>query len=865
MGRYIAPHYLYDRLIFPNGVPNGVGPVLTMGPENTVSTRSNSQFISDLNLLTEKAEFIDSGRNFSGVLITTDIDYSNSTGEAFLMEMKGNMYGNNLPLSSIIQGYIYDNTIISTTGFSTLESFNSILATNLNGKLCFWFSKISYWQGFSVKVTGVTGAGINSKTNRVVSIIEQGTDPGGTKRVAIPITTIGTQDWTKENFVDLTSNQLAIKGDKEFYNNLSVRESTRINLKGSVDIAHYIQHFPDDTDGFGVSTGFTVKPYYNANVNWFKVDNTGAYSLGEKLITEPQLKEYYKNFNNTVSNQSMLISNGSQWTSIGNTGNDFDGELSNRTIEGTFANFNAYSDISKTLGFTLFAPTSTVQGMYYKTWYGSGQTLWKRLIDSTDIQNYTTYSFLAQNYALRAGSNATDTWVNTSYGLINNPSIPGKILNSAGNSDLISSTYGTVMGMINNEGIANGNPTNDWYHRIKMLHPNAQGYFTEIFVQMTGGSSMWIKRLEAGVPVDPIKIWDHSELNPNEINNFRYAYQNVLSDVLNYGSNSGDFTRYSKLNGTSFDRRRIGISVIDTRNTDNDFSSNGQPNFLPSGNNPNIKHSMFPLFHEVGSRSWQSSIITKGWSDSYKAWRITGPANMNNSEEDFYLGQTRSSDGAWFVERMIWTDRYFNYTNILQWNDIFNNGIRVNTVFTPNSGHGLLLSDDYPGGNSGLFDDSEQRSVAGKMGDYYHYGSNYGNYDGINFNYHTRLITVGKEITNDEDKVQIAGNLSVDAKFYTGGDIELILNPLYNENGDVRDSRNAHIYIVTGNTVKLPQKPILGQRIEIFNNSDFPIQVQHDNIGTLFSVGGFRKTTGIVYSHGFFFDEEPVKIKKFDV
>ncbi|MNY59510.1 hypothetical protein D3C86_1959700 [compost metagenome] len=95
--------------------------------------------------------------------------------------------------------------------------------------------------------------------------------------------------------------------------------------------------------------------------------------------------------------------------------------------------------------------------------------------------------------------------------------------------------------------------------------------------------------------------------------------------------------------------------------------------------------------------------------------------------------------------------------------------------------------------------------------------------------------------------------------------MQLILNPLYNTDGDVRRSRNAHIYIVTRETVRLPQKPILGQRIEIFNDSDSYIEVTHDNVGTMFKVPGFCKITGIAANKGFKFDTEPIYTKQYDI
>ncbi len=272
------------------------------------------------------------------------------------------------------------------------------------------------------------------------------------------------------------------------------------------------------------------------------------------------ITDYYKINNGGISNQSQLVSNGLQFISVGNSGNNFDGDLANKTLEGTFANFSGASKNSKELGFSLFAPTSINQGIYYKNYYHSGQeTPWKKLIDSTEIRNYATnsfvdstyikkwenadaigfssgqsseapyiyhhtdgyvflatHNFLAKNYALRTGSNATDTWANASNGLGNNPYIPGKVKNASGNSTLAAATHGNVMGFINIYGAGQGNPTDDnWWYRIKMLHDNAAGYYGEIAVQMTGGmNSLRYKRHENGSDGKWIEVWDRDNFNP---------------------------------------------------------------------------------------------------------------------------------------------------------------------------------------------------------------------------------------------------------------------------------------------------------------------------------------------------------------
>lgn len=218
--------------------------------------------------------WLHSGRDFTqGTRILTNIDYSQWSGAAFLVEIKGNMYGGGMVMDCKIQGYIYNDTIINAVGYSTHPLLTEIIALNLNGELCFWFPRLSYWQGFSVKVTDVTSAGVTTTTNRAYQIADAA-DPGGIKRVRIPIATIATQNWINGQSFVTTNTVQAITALKEFYTTLAMANGQSIYLKGSSDTAHYIRHFSDDTDGFGVSSGFAVKNYSTLE-NLFQVTSTG--------------------------------------------------------------------------------------------------------------------------------------------------------------------------------------------------------------------------------------------------------------------------------------------------------------------------------------------------------------------------------------------------------------------------------------------------------------------------------------------------------------------------------------------------------------------------------------------------------------
>ena len=124
-------------------------------------------------------EWYHSNRDFTnGTLITTSIDYSVTNGDPFVVQIRGNSYGQAIPFDINLQGYIYSSTIINYGGYSTGPTFN-IIAMNVGGALCFWFARQAYWQGFNVHVYTAYGP---RATNRVTAISDVA-NPGGTKQV----------------------------------------------------------------------------------------------------------------------------------------------------------------------------------------------------------------------------------------------------------------------------------------------------------------------------------------------------------------------------------------------------------------------------------------------------------------------------------------------------------------------------------------------------------------------------------------------------------------------------------------------------------------------------------------------------------
>lgn len=127
-------------------------------------------------------EWFHSGRDYpSGTLITTSIDYANTSGDPFVLEIRGNSYGNIIPLDMLYQGYIYSDTIINHGGIANGLTISGLIAINVGGSLCFWFPSQGYWNGYNVKVYTANGPRAINKVTSITGVAK----PSGTKEVAL--------------------------------------------------------------------------------------------------------------------------------------------------------------------------------------------------------------------------------------------------------------------------------------------------------------------------------------------------------------------------------------------------------------------------------------------------------------------------------------------------------------------------------------------------------------------------------------------------------------------------------------------------------------------------------------------------------
>lgn len=106
---------------------------------------------------------------------------------------------------------------------------------------------------------------------------------------------------------------------------------------------------------------------------------------------------------------------------------------------------------------------------------------------------------------------------------------------------LLDAEYGTYGGIIQDSN--NGPTLGSWSNRIKILHNNSSGYYTELAQNLTGTAGVWHRRNVAGVISEWIPLLDKSnfhtyldetyiqkQTDPNQLKNFvRYSLESGLT------------------------------------------------------------------------------------------------------------------------------------------------------------------------------------------------------------------------------------------------------------------------------------------------------------------------------------------------
>jgi hypothetical protein len=164
------------------GVINVVSPSNENSGVATLAVNSNT-VIHNGNL--SNVTQLNSGSDFpNGTLVSTDIWYSDFSGDSFQIEIEGKSYGQVYPWMVRGQGYIYNNSIINQGFVDYTGNFGSLTAFNLFGYLYFWWPRQSYWNSFSVKVWSSNYYG--GIRNRVTGISDSGIPGFRTREVGFP-------------------------------------------------------------------------------------------------------------------------------------------------------------------------------------------------------------------------------------------------------------------------------------------------------------------------------------------------------------------------------------------------------------------------------------------------------------------------------------------------------------------------------------------------------------------------------------------------------------------------------------------------------------------------------------------------------
>lgn len=141
-------------------------------------------------------------RDFTnGTLVKTNISFpgtNTNVSEPFLLTVKGNGYGDGI-INFEFQGYVYyassyahPKIINSDFIIYSPNSIDKIYTMSIDNKLCFWWARQSYWQGFHIFCTTST----QSYQNRVIEVQDVSKPSGLFEQIYTPKLSLTTSNYT---------------------------------------------------------------------------------------------------------------------------------------------------------------------------------------------------------------------------------------------------------------------------------------------------------------------------------------------------------------------------------------------------------------------------------------------------------------------------------------------------------------------------------------------------------------------------------------------------------------------------------------------------------------------------------------------
>lgn len=320
-----------------------------------------------------------------------------------------------------------------------------------------------------------------------------------------------------------------------------------------------------------------------------------------------------------------------------------------------------------------------------------------------------------------------------------------------GNKDevMISSLAGTGSRMV----VANGNGVIS-----TQAIPNLSNYYTQneslnLFVGKSGTETINDTKTFTSSPVIPNGILGTHAVNKNQLE-------------LTAG-NEVEGGQPLKINGNN------SVTITNFFVTSRDGSRN--PNDIAPNSTPRRVRFDFAAATAagLGGSGNYAGIMT------YSPWDGTTASTGDSSYQLAFANQTgadgsgipmlkirKGINGNWATSwYKFWTQADFTITNIQQWNDAFQNGLRLNQDFTIFTGNEVMISDNYFANESGLIDANYKNSIACKVNEYYKFGSNiHGGWEGINYHYEKQTLGIGAEADSD-NKVRVEGCVKAIANF----------------------------------------------------------------------------------------------------
>lgn len=431
--------------------------------------------------------------------------------------------------------------------------------------------------------------------------------------------------------------------------------------------------------------------------------------------------------------------------------------------------------------------------------------------------------------------------------------------------DFIISTYLSSMSSLSNDAISKGimtnySPSNDPDKPVGVVDGSllTLNYSAIWSTQLYGdwrNKDLYFRTQANGTWNKYAKFWHSDNFNPAS-----YITQSVLNTQLSgYATlagvqtftNTNTFLQSPVIPAGTLGTHAVNVNQLSTK-------ANGQENAtgigFSSGNIPTTDGNSFPyMYHNSGlyvALATQSYAQTNFLSTPNGTSVIISGSNLNNYlKTGFYRGsglinapynnsgwwhvviethdatwvtQTATSfgsgntanvtyrrtltGGSWSAWAQVWTSQDFNTTNIQQWNYAYQYGLNLNEEFTTNLNTGLMLSDDYWGGESGIIDNQLKRFLATKKDEYYFYGSDYNKFDGLNFHWDRKLFGMGRE-ANKEDKLTVEGSVKAsknfkseeerpDTIFIPNGNLAVLNDEIINDESEYAIRLNPHEYVM---------------------------------------------------------------------